>query len=75
MYYSENTILYLDGKWIKAKDASVTLFNQSLHYGNAVVGIELGNASEFSSLKERMIEYDFYGEYLNDKPDLFQFLV
>ena len=36
MYYSENTILYLDGKWIKAKDASVTLFNQSLHYGNAV---------------------------------------
>jgi branched-chain amino acid aminotransferase len=36
MYYSDDTIVYLDGKWTKAKDASVTLYNQSLHYGNAV---------------------------------------
>ena len=36
MYYTEDTILYLDGKWIKAKDAGVSLYNQSLHYGNAV---------------------------------------
>ena len=36
MYYSDDTILYLDGKWTKAKDASLTLYNQSLHYGNAV---------------------------------------
>lgn len=36
MYYTENTILFLDGKWVKAKDASLTLYNQSLHYGNAV---------------------------------------
>ncbi len=36
MYYSDDTIIYLDGKWTKAKDASLTLYNQSLHYGNAV---------------------------------------
>ena len=48
---------------------------QSSTNAPAVVGIELGNASEFGALKERMIEYDFYGEYLNNKPDLFQFLV
>ena len=48
---------------------------QSSTNAPAVVGIELGNASDFGALKERMIEYDFYGEYLNNKPDLFQFLV
>ena len=65
-------------KVLGAKD-DITHFEyskkQSSTNAPAVVGIELGNASEFSSLKERMIEYDFYGEYLNDKPDLFQFLV
>ena len=48
---------------------------QSSTNAPAVVGIELGNPSDFNSLKERMIAYNFFGEYLNDKPDLFQFLV
>lgn len=36
MYYSENTLVYLDGQWLKAKDAQTTVYGQSLHYGNAV---------------------------------------
>jgi branched-chain amino acid aminotransferase len=36
MYYSEETLVYLDGQWLKAKDAQTTVYGQSLHYGNAV---------------------------------------
>ena len=43
--------------------------------GSAVVGIELKKSSDFESLRERMISKNFYGEYLNDKPDLLNFVV
>lgn len=33
MYYDDRTEVYLDGKWIKAKDAKASLFDQTLHYG------------------------------------------
>jgi len=33
MYYHENTVLFLDGKFVKAKDATTDLFNQTMHYG------------------------------------------
>lgn len=36
MYYSEDTIVYLDGKWLKAADANFSLYSQSLHYGSGV---------------------------------------
>ncbi|MCE7994263.1 MAG: branched-chain amino acid transaminase [Roseivirga sp.] len=36
MYYSENTSIYLDGQWLKAGDAKVSLYNQSMHYGSGV---------------------------------------
>lgn len=36
MYYTENTIIYFNGNLIKAKDAHVGLFNQTMHYGNGV---------------------------------------
>lgn len=36
MYYNEDTIIYLNGKFIKAYDAHVDLFSQSLHYGYGV---------------------------------------
>ena len=48
---------------------------QSLTYASAVVGIELVVTVGFASLVYKMKAYNFYGEYLNDKPDLFQFLV
>jgi branched-chain amino acid aminotransferase len=33
MYYNDSTVLYLDGKFVKAKDATGDLFSQTLHYG------------------------------------------
>lgn len=33
MYYHPNTLLFLDGKFVLAKDATTDLFSQTLHYG------------------------------------------
>jgi branched-chain amino acid aminotransferase len=33
MYYTKDTVIYLNGKFIKAVDAHIDLFSQSLHYG------------------------------------------
>ena len=41
----------------------------------AVVGIEIKSEADFSPLIERMKAKGFYGDYLNEKPDLFQYLV
>src|SRR5258708_28887149 len=35
-YYNENTVLWLDGKIIKASEAKTDLYGQSMHYGYAV---------------------------------------
>lgn len=43
--------------------------------GVAVVGLELKSAKDLEPLISRMKEHNFFGDYLNDKPDLFQFLV
>lgn len=43
--------------------------------GPAVVGIEIKDPSDFGPLVERMKANNFYGQYLNDSPDLFQFLL
>lgn len=43
--------------------------------GPAVVGIELKDQNDLEPLIERMKTMNFFGDYLNDKPDLFQFLV
>ncbi|MGL1887331.1 MAG: branched-chain amino acid transaminase [Reichenbachiella sp.] len=36
MYYNENSILYLDGKWVKASEAKIDLYSQTMHHGNGV---------------------------------------
>jgi threonine dehydratase len=41
----------------------------------AVVGIELKNKDDLQPLIARMKAHHFYGDYINHKPDLFQFLV
>ena len=41
----------------------------------AVVGIELKNEEDLEPLIARMKARNFFGEYINDKPDLFDFLV
>ncbi len=41
----------------------------------AVVGIQLKDKADLEPLIQRMKEHNFFGDYLNNKPDLFQFLV
>jgi len=36
MYYHNDTIIYFDGNFVKAAEATVDLYGQSLHYGYAV---------------------------------------
>lgn len=43
--------------------------------GPAVVGIELDSKDDFEPLVTRMKEKGFLSEYLNEKPELFQFLI
>lgn len=43
--------------------------------GPALIGIELQNKEDFESLQQRMEENGFMAEYLNKKPDLFQYLI
>ncbi|WKK65403.1 threonine ammonia-lyase IlvA [Lutimonas zeaxanthinifaciens] len=42
---------------------------------SAVVGIELKNRTDFDPLLIRMKERGFFGEYLNDSPQLFQYII
>lgn len=41
----------------------------------AVVGIELKDSADLEPLIQRMKDNHFFGEYINDKPDLFQYLI
>lgn len=43
--------------------------------GSAVVGLELKSPDDLHPLIEKMKHFNFYGDYLNNKPELFQFLV
>ena len=43
--------------------------------GPALVGIELREKADFDPLMERMIAKNFFGEYVNNKHDLFSYLI
>ena len=43
--------------------------------GPAIVGLEIANPNDIDQLIVKMRTKKFFGEYLNDKPDLFQVLV
>lgn len=64
---------------ILGKTDDITYFEYSKKHnrenGPAVVGIELKNEADLQPLIERMKKHNFFGDYLNNKPDLFQFLV
>ncbi len=32
-YYNDKTVIFLDGNWVKAKEATTSVFSQTLHYG------------------------------------------
>jgi branched-chain amino acid aminotransferase len=36
MYYNENTTIFFNGKFIKVKETPISIFNQTMHYGNGV---------------------------------------
>lgn len=36
MYFNHQTVVFLDGNFVKVSDANVGLFNQTMHYGNGV---------------------------------------
>ncbi|HXH17649.1 MAG TPA: branched-chain amino acid transaminase [Chitinophagales bacterium] len=36
MYFTNKTIVFANGEFVKAKDATVSMFSQTLHYGNGV---------------------------------------
>lgn len=60
-------------------DDDITHFEYSKKHhrenGPAVIGIELNNPADFGPLVQRMKNHNFYGQYLNNNPDLFQFLI
>lgn len=64
---------------VLGKHDDITFFEYSKkttrENGPAVVGIELVNSDDLAPLIERMKKLNFFGEYLNDKPNLFEFLV
>ncbi|MDT8414084.1 MAG: threonine ammonia-lyase IlvA [Flavobacteriaceae bacterium] len=43
--------------------------------GPALVGVEIKHKADFEPLVSRMKALNFFGEYLNEKPDLFQLLI
>lgn len=43
--------------------------------GPALIGIELKRSEDFEPLMKRMHERNFFGEYLNEQPDLMNYLV
>ncbi len=47
----------------------------SREQGPAVVGVELQHKEDFAGLIKRLNEKKFIYEYLNDRPDLFQYLI
>lgn len=50
MYYTDDTILYLNGQFVKASEAKIDMYSQSLHYGYSVFeGIRSYKASDGST--------------------------
>tara|TARA_R110002051_G_scaffold298754_1_gene365694 strand:+ start:6425 stop:7690 length:1266 start_codon:yes stop_codon:yes gene_type:complete len=64
---------------ILGTDDDITYFEYSKktsrEQGPAIVGIEIKRPSDLQPLVDRMHHRNFYGDYLNDKPELFQLLV
>lgn len=59
MYYNENTTVFLNGKWLKAKDATTDLYAQTLHYGNGVFeGIRSYNTEDGVKIFKAKEHYD-----------------
>jgi branched-chain amino acid aminotransferase len=59
MYYNENTMVYLNGEFLKAADAKCGIYSQSLHYGYAVFeGIRSYNTSRGAKIFKAKEHYE-----------------
>lgn len=59
MYYNENTVIYLNGEFIKAADAKTSLYDQSIHYGYAVFeGIRAYNTQNGAQIFKAIEHYE-----------------
>jgi len=59
MYYNNNTIIYFNGNFVKASEASTNLYGQSLHYGYAVFeGIKSYNTGGGTKIFKAKEHYD-----------------
>lgn len=59
MYYGESTVLYFNGAFMKAADAKIDLYSQSLHYGYAVFeGIRSYETANGTSIFKAKEHYD-----------------
>jgi branched-chain amino acid aminotransferase len=74
MYYKNQTVVYHNGKWERAKEAKAGLYNQTMHYGNGVFegirsyqtedGVRIFKAEEhfqrlLDSAKKMHIKFDY----------------
>lgn len=59
MYYNENTIVYYEGKFVKATEAKGNVYDQSLHYGYAAFeGIRAYNTENGVKIFKAKEHYD-----------------
>jgi len=59
MYYNNNTIIYFNGNFVKASEASTNLYGQSLHYGYAVFeGIKSYKTEDGTKIFKAKEHYD-----------------
>ncbi|MBX2965535.1 MAG: branched-chain amino acid transaminase [Cyclobacteriaceae bacterium] len=59
MYYTKDTVVYLNGKFIKATDATTDLYSQTLHYGyGAFEGIRAYNTRQGTKIFKAWEHYE-----------------
>ncbi len=59
MYYSDQTIVFLNGRYINAKEATTSLYSQTMHYGNGVFeGIRSYTTPEGTSIFKAREHYE-----------------
>lgn len=59
MYFNENSVVFLNGEFVKASDAQVGLYNQTMHYGNGVFeGIRSYNTEDGVRIFKAKEHYD-----------------
>jgi branched-chain amino acid aminotransferase len=59
MYYNEDSLVFLNGEWVKATEANTGLYTQTLHYGNGVFeGIRSYNSENGAQIFKAAAHYE-----------------